>query len=68
MGEQQNFLVNFTIRAVVGMGMIFLANQFFVEQEIGLQVGFNLVSVLTSGCLGVPGVALLYGIAALPIL
>lgn len=68
MEEKSNFLVNFIVRAIVGMGVIFLANQFLADQEIAVQVGFNVISLLTSGFLGLPGVALLYGIVALPIL
>ena len=68
MEEKNSFLVNFTMRAIVGMGVIFLANYIFAENEIDLQVGWNAVSVLVAGFLGVPGVAMLYGIVALPIL
>jgi len=50
------------------MGIIFFANQFLVHNEIGLKVGFNAVSFLVSGALGLPGVAMLYGIVAIPIL
>lgn len=67
--ERKNyFLVNFIVRAILGMGVIFFANQFFLHQEIALSVGFNAVSVVASGLLGLPGVVMLYGIVALPIL
>ena len=68
MEEKSNFLVNFIVRAIVGMGVIFLLNQFFVEREIALKVGFNAVSLLTAGFLGLPGVAMLYAVVAMPIL
>lgn len=68
MNEKNQFWVNFIVRAILGMGIIFFANQFFVHKEIALKVGFNAVSFLVSGCLGLPGVAMLYGIAAVPIL
>ena len=68
MQEKNYFWVNFIVRAILGIGVIFFANQFFTYQEIPLQVGINAVSVATSGILGLPGVALLYGIVALPIL
>ena len=68
MRREKTFLVNFMVRAIIGMGLIFLANQYFVQKEIALQVGLNAVSFLTSGFLGVPGVVLLYGIVAIPIL
>ena len=68
MGKEKLFLVNFMVRAIIGMGVIFLANQYFVQKEIALQVGINAVSLFVSGLLGVPGVVLLYGIVAIPIL
>lgn len=68
MKEKNKFWLNFIIRAILGMGIIFLANAIFAEQGIALEVGFNAVSVLTSGFLGLPGVMLLYGIVAVPVL
>ena len=68
MEEKKQFLVNFMARAIFGMGIIFFANQIFAYKEIALEVGFNAVSFLVSGCLGLPGVAMLYGIVAIPIL
>ena len=68
MKDKYQFLVNFIVRAILGMGIIFFVNQFFVYKEIGLEVGFNAISFLISGCLGLPGVAMLYGIVAIPIL
>lgn len=66
--EKNHFWVNFIVRAILGMGIIFFANQFLAEKEIAMKVGFNMVSLLTTGFLGLPGVALLYGVVALPIL
>ena len=40
----------------------FFINQFLESQGMDRTVGINLVSFLTSGFLGLPGVALLYGI------
>lgn len=68
MKEKNKFWLNFIIRAIVGMGIIFLANKIFAEKGIALEVGFNAVSVLVSGFLGLPGVMMLYGIVAVPIL
>ena len=68
MEKKNYFLVNFIVRAILGMGVIFFANQFFLHQEFALNVGFNAVSIVTSGLLGLPGVVMLYGIVALPIL
>ena len=65
---KKQIFVNFLIRVILGMGLIFLANQFFLQKGIDVKVGFNAISVLVSGTLGLPGVAMLYGIAAIPIL
>ena len=56
------FVVNFIVRVIVGMAVIFFINQFLESQGMDGTVGINLVSFLTSGFLGLPGVALLYGI------
>lgn len=60
--NRTKFTVNFIVRAVVGCGLIFFINQFLEMKGISLRVGINPVTVLTSGMLGTPGVALLYGI------
>ncbi len=57
-----SFLVNFLIRAILGMGLIFFINQYVLPGGNPLSVGLNAVSFLTSGTLGIPGVCLLYGI------
>lgn len=58
----------FLVRAVLGMLLIFCINQGLTYQGISLSVGLNEVTFLTSGTLGFPGVALLYGIMVLQIL
>ena len=68
MKEKNHFWINFIVRAILGMGVIFFANQFFLHKEIALEVGFNAVSFFVSGFLGLPGVAMLYGIVATSIL
>ena len=63
MSEQHShFLIPFIVRAIVGSALIFFVNEFLTSQGIPAQVGLNPVTVLTSGILGTPGVALLYGI------
>ena len=54
--------VNFLVRAIVGMAIIFFVNEYLDGQGIPACVGMNPVTFLTSGTLGIPGVALLYGI------
>lgn len=57
-----SFFVNFMIRAALGMGLIYFINQYILQENNLWNVGWNLVSFLTSGTLGIPGVCLLYGI------
>ena len=54
--------VNFLVRAIVGLAIIFFVNEYLDGQGISAGVGMNPVTFLTSGTLGFPGVALLYGI------
>ena len=69
MSEQKPQIVtNFIVRAIIGCAMIFFVNEFLNAQGISVQVGLNPWTVLTSGILGLPGVALLYGINFLKIL
>ena len=57
-----NIVVNFVIRAILGMGLIYFINQYLLPGDNALNVGLNAVSFLTTGSLGIPGVCLLYGI------
>ena len=56
-------IVNFFVRVVVGIALVFFVNEFVSLHGVPVQVGINPITVLTSGILGVPGVALLYGIS-----
>lgn len=60
--ERPGMILDFFVRALIGMAIIFFVNYFLDSQGIEASVGMNGVSFLTSGILGVPGVALLYGI------
>lgn len=55
-------MLNFLLRAVFGMIAIFLVNSFLQGRGLQGSVGMNPLSFMTSGILGFPGVALLYGI------
>lgn len=55
-------VINFFVRAVVGMALIFFINQYVLPDDSSINVGMNALSFLTSGSLGIPGVGLLYGI------
>lgn len=61
-------VLNFLVRVVVGMVCIYVINQFLAKQGIAVEVGMNLLSVLTSGVLGISGVMMLYGILFLQFL
>ena len=54
--------MNFMIRAIIGMGVIFFVNKYLDYRNIPVSVGMNGASFLTTGFLGIPGVLLLYGI------
>ena len=54
--------LNFMLRLVFGMIAIFLVNGYLQEKGLDACVGINALSALTSGFLGLPGVALLYGV------
>lgn len=60
--KRTGFILNFIIRAVIGLGIIFFVNEYLSYRNISISVGMNGISFLTSGFLGIPGVALLYGI------
>ena len=57
------YIYRFLVRMALGMASIFFVNQVLVSAGIGLEVGYNPVSMAATGTLGVPGVILLYGIA-----
>lgn len=60
--KPSSFLFRFLVRSVIGMGLIFVINQYVLPEGNLWKVGLNAVSFLTSGTLGIPGVCLLYGI------
>lgn len=60
--RKMDMVLSFILRAVMGMILIYFVNEFLKFQEIGVVVGMNPVTLLTTGTLGFPGVILLYGI------
>lgn len=58
----------FIIRGILGCGIIYFANILLEMEGYLVQIGMNPVTFLTSGILGIPGVALLYGISFFQIL
>jgi len=56
------WIVNFMLRGVLGMMSIYFVNLLLAGSMPGMKLGYNPITFLTSGILGFPGVAMLYGI------
>lgn len=61
--KRMEVLKNFVLRLAVGMAVIFAGNLLLAKTGIDISVGMNPISFFTAGTLGLPGVAMLYGIA-----
>ena len=62
--KKAQIILNFLVRTVLGAIVILLVNDILKTQGFDIYVGLNAATLLTSGTLGFPGVALLYGIQA----
>lgn len=62
LGRKVEWLVNFILRAVMGTIGIYCLNYLLTARQITIAVGINPFTILTSGFLGFPGIAVLYGI------
>ena len=62
--RRANFLLSFLTRVLVGMSGIYFINRFLEAGQIPMAVGWNPVSLLAAGSLGLGGVALLYAVEA----
>ena len=51
MKRRGSWQINFIVRALTGMGSIFLVNQWMDYRNIPVSVGLNVLSFLVSGCL-----------------
>lgn len=60
--KERHFLLDFVIRGIIGITMIYFLNVFLEERGISIRAGINAVNFILSGILGVPGVGLIYGI------
>lgn len=60
--KKTEWLLNVTMRSVLGTIAIYFINSVLAVMGISAGVGINLITVLTSGILGFPGLAVLYGI------
>lgn len=54
------YLFRFLYRVCLGLIIIYGMNYIFANYHSDLYVGYNVISVLTSGILGFPGIAALY--------
>ena len=60
MGKKVEWLVNFILRAVTGVVAIYCVNYLLAARQISVAVGINPLTILTSGILGFPGIAVIY--------
>lgn len=61
-GLRKEWFLNLVMRSILGVIAIYFINMALAERGIFLGVGINPCTVLTSGILGIPGVAVLYGV------
>ena len=60
--NRAEWIINLILRGISGMLMIYFLNFLFEKQYPAMEMGYNLVTFLTSAILGFPGVEMLYGI------
>lgn len=65
MKKRMQFLLEFVLRMGVGTAVILWVNSILAGQGMASAVGLNPVTLLTSGSLGIPGIALLYAVSML---
>lgn len=63
MKRKAEWLLNLILRSVLGTITIYFVNMALSTFGIKIGVGINWITILTSGILGFPGVAALYGIS-----
>ncbi|WP_343210212.1 pro-sigmaK processing inhibitor BofA family protein [Anaerolentibacter hominis] len=61
--KKGQLLGNFILRSILGIVAIYFVNTILSMNGVVLSVGINGLTILLSGLLGVPGLALLYGIS-----
>lgn len=60
--KNAEWLLNIVMRGILGTIAIYFVNGGLAAMGISLGVGINMVTVLTSGILGIPGLLGLYGL------
>lgn len=58
--RKTEWILNIVMRSILGTVFMYFANSMLAASGISLGVGINAVTVLTSGILGLPGLAALY--------
>ena len=62
--QKSRIFLEFLLRTGVGAAAILGINHILLQQGIFISVGINFCTLLTSGILGIPGVALLFAIVS----
>lgn len=62
MKNRAEWIINFILRGVLGMMSIYFVNFLLADLMPGIKVGYNPITFFTTGILGFPGIAMLYGI------
>lgn len=60
--NRMEWIVNFMLRGVMGMMSIYFLNLLLADILPGVRIGYNPITFVTTGILGFPGIAMLYGI------
>lgn len=60
--NKAEWVINFVLRGIMGMLEIYFLNMILAMSTFGVSIGYNLYTFLVSGIMGLPGVALMYGI------
>ncbi len=59
---KKEWILNVILRSIFGVIAMYFINAALAAAGISLGVGINGATVLTSGILGIPGIAALYGL------
>lgn len=60
--NRTEWIINFMLRGVMGMMSIYFLNLLLADVLPGIRIGYNPITFVTTGILGFPGIAMLYGI------
>ncbi len=60
--KKAEWLINVVMRSILGTVAMYFVNSALATAGISLGVGINVVTVLTSGILGLPGLVALYSL------